>query len=620
MVRPLAALPAALLAFAVAASASAHSAHAAARLQTAAPAAPPSGPTGIGLIEIERTPRERPSAAAELFEHAEQTLRSLIDAVDRAGKDPDLHGLVLRLRGAALTPTQIEELGAALDRFRASGRKVHLFSEMYDRTELMLGCYADQMLIQSGGPVSLLGLYAEEMYLADTLEWIGVKADLVQVGDFKGANEAMTRNAPSPQWDANINALLDGLYANMRDRLKKGRNLDDARLDLAMRRAWLASDQTAREVGLIDASMDLPEISAHLERFFNAGEHGLEWTNMLDESQRPQRRRVGNPLTLLGRVAAPPPTPTRDTIAVLHIDGPIVDGESRSGGFSGNESVGSWTVRRSLGEIEEDDRIKGLIVRINSPGGSAVASEIIWQGVRRVAAKKPVWVSVGSMAASGGYYIAVAGDRIYINPSSIVGSIGVVGGKVSLAGLHDKLKLRTHGRARGPMADLLSSKPWTDEQKAMVRTKMTEVYDQFTGRVTAGRPGIDLARTAEGRLFTGAQAVELKMADRLGGLQDAVNDLAAELKLEPGRFDLLDYPEPLGVGELFAELLGGASAITPNAPAGSALVDPLSPLSAALREAVGPAHWPAVRDHFTALSQLRHEPVILASPRVILIR
>ncbi|MBX3386463.1 MAG: S49 family peptidase [Phycisphaeraceae bacterium] len=586
----------------------------------ALPSAPPNGPTGIGLIEIERAPRERASAAAALFEHPEQTLRSLIDAVDRAGNDPDLHGLVVRLRGASLSPTQIEELGTAIERLRASGRKVHVFSEAYDRAELMLGCYADQILIQSGGPVSLIGLYSEEIYLADTLEWIGVKADFIQVGDYKGASEALTRNAPSPQWDANINALLDSLFANLRTRIKTGRNLDDAQLDNAMRRAWIANHTTAREVGLIDAAMDLPEISAHLERFFNAGNHGLEWTNMLDESQRPQRRRIGNPLTLLGRVAAPPPMPTRDTIAVLHIDGPIVDGESRSGGFSGNESVGSWTVRRSLGDIEDDDRIKGMIVRINSPGGSAIASEIIWQGVRRVAAKKPVWVSVGSMAASGGYYIAVAGDRIYVNPSSIVGSIGVVGGKLSLAGLHTKLKLRTHGRARGPMADLMSSEPWTDEQRALVRTRMTEVYDLFAARVTTGRPGIDLARTAEGRLFTGSQAVDLKMADRLGGLQEAVNDMAKELKLEPGRFDLLDYPEPLGVGELFAELLGGASASSPDAPAGAALTDPLSPLSAAIREAVGPDHWPAVRDHLTALTQLRHEPVILASPRIIILK
>ncbi len=578
------------------------------------------GPRVVGLIEIEGSPRERPSAAAALFEHAEQTLRALIEAVDRASKDEEMSGLVIRLRGAQLSATQVEELGAALDRLRASGRRVHLFSESYDRSELLLGCYADEVLVQSGGPISLPGIYSEEMFLADTLEWIGIKADLVQVGDFKGANEAMTRSAPSPQWEQNINGLLDGLYGNMRERLKSGRKLDDVGLDRAMRRAWLAKADTAREVGLIDAEMDLPAISAHLERFYGAESDGLEWTNMLDESLRPQRRRVGNPLTLLGRVAAPPPTPTRDTIAIVHVDGPIVDGESRSGGLSGGASVGSWTIRKSLGEIESDDRVKGVILRIDSPGGSAVASEIIWQGVRRVAEHKPVWVSVGGMAASGGYYLLVAGDRVYVNPSSVVGSIGVVGGKMALSGLYDKLKLRTFGRARGPMAELMSSKPWTDEQRGLVREKMAETYGLFTQRVAAGRPLMDLSQTAEGRLFTGAQAIELKMADKLGGLHVAVADMAAQLNLESGTFDLLDYPEPLGVGELFAEMLGGAAAATDGSPGQSVLLGPNSVFGGALRDLVGPRHWPGVRDSLSALMQLRDEPVILASPHVIIIR
>src|SRR5690606_7120002 len=135
-----------------------------------------------------------------------------------------------------------------------------------------------------------------------------------------------------------------------------------------------------------------------------------------------------------------------------------------------------------------DDLIKGVIIRINSPGGSATASEVIWRGVQRVAAKKPVWVSVGSMAASGGYYIAVAGDKIYVTPSGIVGSIGVVGGKISMGGLYDLLHVNVVERARGPRADLFSSsQPWTDQQRAFVRDKMAETYDLFTRRVAQGR-------------------------------------------------------------------------------------------------------------------------------------
>lgn len=570
----------------------------------------------VGLIEIDSDLHERESPLASIFgSDGHPTLRKMIQTIDDAATNAELDAIVLRLRDATLTATQVEELGSALDRCRAAGKKIHMFADRYGTTELMLASHCDEVLLQSGGDVTMPGLYMEEMYLADTFKWVGIQPDFVQVGDYKGASEAMARNGPSPQWDQNINQLLDGMYGNIREQIKKGRKLDDARLDRAMAQAVMASGDVAKSTGLIDEVLDLPTLSSHLEKAYG-GE--IAWENLTETDDTPSAD-LQNPFTLLSKLMkSPSQRPKRETIAVLHVNGPIVDGDSTSGGLMGEESVGSYTIRRALQELEENDKIKGVVIRINSPGGSAVASESMWLGVRRVAEKKPVWISVGSMAASGGYYIAVSGSKIYVNPSSIVGSIGVVGGKLALGGAYEKVKLNVVPRSRGPMGELLGSKRvWTDAERSLIRTRMTETYDLFTRRVAAGREGIDLSKTAEGRLFVGSAAINNRMADQIGGVTDAIRDLAASLGLESGHYDVLDYPAPPGLSEILEGVFGPMVA----APGvGAASANPLAGVVAVLKELVGPRAWPAMRDQMSALMQLRKENVLLTSPRVLIFR
>ncbi|MBX3403068.1 MAG: S49 family peptidase [Phycisphaeraceae bacterium] len=540
----------------------------------------------------------------------------MVSLLRRAADDAASKGVVVRLREAPLSITQAEELGREIRRVRAAGKKVHVFTDFYGPAEIVLGAHADEVIIQEGGAVSLPGLYMEELFLADALEWVGVKAELVQVGAYKGANESMTRPGPSPEWDQNINALLDGMYANLRTRIRAGRRLNDAQIDEAMRAAWMADGPTARRVGLLDASIDLPDLSDHLARGYGAS--GVSWVNIEHEAGAAAPD-MSNPFAAIGALFQEPEIyPERDTIAVVHIDGPIIDGESTQGGLFGESGVGSTTIRRILEELKSDDLIKGIVIRINSPGGSATASEIIWQGLHRVSKEKPVWASVGDMAASGGYYVAVGSQRIYANESSVLGSIGVVGGKVAMTGLYDKLRVRSVGRARGPMGHILgSSAPWTDAERELVRAKMKETYDLFASRVSAGRPGMDLSRTAEGRLFTGADAVGHKMADKVGGLQDAVADMAAHLNLADGAYDVLEYPGPASL----LDVIGGALGAAAPGSVQAGRDDPaLSPLVAAGRALVGERHWPAVRDHLGALMQLRDRPVLLVSPRAVIVK
>jgi protease-4 len=570
----------------------------------------------VAYLEIEGALPERGAPMGMLFGKPQPTVRSVIETIDTASEDERYQVLVVRLKDAELSLTHAEEIGAAIKRFDAVGeRRTFVFSEGFGTMDLVLASFADQVLAQKGTGVMLPGMLMEEMFLADTLSWAGLRADFVQVGDYKGASEMMSRSSPSPQWDLNINQLLDSMYENLRAPLLARPGMNNERLDEAMKRLWMGDANDAVAAGLIDQAIDLPELSATVAE---GRSESLSWSrNLLDSGE--SELDMSNPFALLQQLSAPPDTSVDDeTIAVVHINGAIVDGDSTGGGIlGGGGSVGSRTIRKALEEIRKEDMIKGVVLRIDSPGGSATASEVIWQGVRRLAEEKPVWVSVGSMAASGGYYIAVAGDRIYVNPSSIVGSIGVVGGKISMEGLYEMGQVKVVTRSRGPRGNMFgSASGWDDAQKAEVRAKMTQTYDLFTSRVAAGRKGIDLSKTAEGRLFTGNNAIGLGMADEIGGIDQAIGALAQSLSLD--EFEVREYPAPQSFGEAIEDALGGfvqAPGVASQAGiAGPGLVPALG------RQVLGERAWRQIAPSWQAFMLMREEPVLLTSPTVLFVK
>ncbi len=563
----------------------------------------------VGLIEIKGSLEEQPSPLAWLMgSEGHVTLSEVVAAIDKAAEAKKLAGIVVRLKDSSFTATQTEELGAAFARAHKAGVKIHVFSESFDNGELRLAAAADESLVLPGSPVSMTGMHMEEIFLADTLAWAGVKADMVQIGDYKGAKEQMANAKPSPQWDQNINGLLDSEYANFRHAFTSGKGFTESKLDEVMKQAWMTDSAKAVDMGLISAEMDWAELNAHLEKSY-----GGEVT--LDDSLvggGGSKLDMSNPFALVTKLSQTPDVKLKKpTIAVLHIDGVIVDGDSKAGGImGGDESIGSRTIRRMVEDLIDEPLVKGVVLRINSPGGSATASEVMWQGFKKLSTHKPVWVSVGSMAASGGYYCLVGGSKVYVNPSSIVGSIGVVGGRMAMGELYNKLHVNVVSRSRGPMADLFrTTGSWTPAELAMVESKMKETYNQFTSRVTAGRPGIDLAKTAEGRLFTGDKAVALKMADKIGGLRDAIGDLAVDLKLSD--YGIQHYPGPKSLPEVIQDSLGGM--IQSPAPSAQGM------LFATGAEIFGPA-WPQMKQAYIGVMQLRTEPVLLMSPSVLIMK
>lgn len=575
---------------------------------------PAAAAPSVAVLEIKGAPAEMQTGFTWLGDGGSQTLLGLVETLDTIAVDDEFSGVLIRLKDPALGYTQVEELAAAIKRVRDAGKRVDLFAEGYGTTELLLGAHADQVLLQSGGAVSFPGMFMEEMFLADTLSWVGVKAQLVQVGDYKGANEQMTRTAPSPQWDQNISSLLDGLYGNMRSDIMEGRDLTSEQLDEAMKVSWMANGAEAIRSGLIDAEVDLPTLPDWLKTAYG---EPVKWVND-PYAVRQSGIDFSNPFAIFSQLGqASDISIDHPTIAVLHINGTIMDGDSSSGGlFGGGTSVGSRTIRNAIEQIMKEDLIKGVVVRVDSPGGSAIASEVMWQGLQRLKTKKPVWVSVGSMAASGGFYVLSAGDKVFVNPSSIVGSIGVVGGKYSMGELYEKAQIHIVERSRGPMAGLFgSSEAWDTQELALVRDRMAQTYDLFTSRVEAGRPGINLSKTAEGRLFVGSDAVGLKMADEIGGLDDAVNQLAAQVDVSD--FDVVHFPAPPSFEKMIEEMLGGF--VQAPGVAGPAQLTPGS-VGAMLRGLLGEQRYRSVVDSLNGITLLQREPVLLINPRTIIIR
>jgi len=577
----------------------------------------------VGWITFDGPLLEEPNPFGWLIgEDSSDTVRGMLSKFDDAASRIDVQGLVLHLKDLQANTSQIFALRNGIKRVRNAGKPVFVYAEVYGPGELILGCAADKMLIQNSGYVSFPGLYSEEMYLADTLQMVGLKADYVQVGAYKGASEPMARSAPSKEWSENVNHLLDDVWAQMKDAVQKGRGYSDDQMAMVLDKAWMLEADKAIELGLIDDAIDVTDLKDYVMDAFG----GAKITTRIGDEGNSSQFDMENPFSLLSILTSEPDhSPKRNTIAVIHVNGPIIDGESQHASMFGGTSVGSRTLRKALSKIEDENLIKGLVIRINSPGGSALASEVIWQGVRRVAEKKPVYVSVGSMAASGGYYIAVSGDRIYVDPVSIVGSIGVVGGKIVWGGLYNKVNLGITARSRGPKADMFGSlNPWSEEQRGLVHQMMKKTYDQFTNRVLQGRNHkVDLSKIAEGRLFTGRQAIKNGMADGIAEFDDVIARLAGDVGLPENSYDVMTYPGPMSFKDMIEQALPFAGVMSPvqGAAARDAAMDQVvrGAGAAVLRQILGRKNWPQLRDALNGLMIMKDEPVVLISPRTLII-
>jgi protease-4 len=536
------------------------------------------------------------------------TLGHLIGRLHQARDDQDIRAVVITISGVGMSMAQAQEVRDALAGLRRAGKLTFVYADSYDTVTYTLASGATNICMLEGGEILIPGVGIEATFAKGLLDKIGVQADYVQIGEYKGADEAFTRTGPSDQLRGELNKLMDAYYGQIVDGVSLQRNLAPETVKQMIDEAMI-SGKAALQRGLVDHLVDQdglrPLIAEELGGAIDIiARYGLEAGPDIDFS---------SPWSLLGALAKKEAESELPKIAVVYVDGAIVDGEG-GGDLFGGSYVGSETMRRALRMALRDEDVKAVVLRIDSPGGSALASEAIWQAVRRLAKEKPVVVSIGSMAASGGYYIAVAGETIFADRSAIVGSIGVVGGKFVTKELYEKLGLSTEAFTRGRNADLFSSsQPFNDRQRRMITNWMKATYEQFTDRVMTTRKGKikDIDKVARGRIFLASEAKALGMVDEIGGLHEATLYAAGKVGLEEGEFDLKLYPRP----KTFADLIRGDmdEAASPLRP-----VVQVSPDSALAGMPEGVRR--TVMQQVMLLRLLEERPVILAMPYTIRLR
>jgi len=589
-------------------------------VEESAPEQPVVEDSYVGWMELSGPLRQGPVPFAWMSAgDAQPTLGDLVGQLDYVASEEDFLGVVMYLNGEQLSLSEIHGITQAVHRVRDSGKTVVAVSEAYELRSYLLASAADMIVLQHKGMVELNGLMMEEMYLAGMLDKIGVKADLMQVGQYKGADEAMTRTEPSEPWNENIDALLDDMYLQIVETIARQRGLSVEGLEKLMAQTWSLDDVGLVRAGLVDRLSERDLISVteleYGEDFVWDVEMGLSYTS---------RAMPNNPFAIFQMLFnAKPTNTTKSTIAVIHGDGPIHGGRSTiDDGMFSDASIGAQTWSEALDEALNDPNIKGVVLRLDSPGGSALASEMIWQAVREVGNEKPVYASVDHLAASGGYYIISAADKVYLSPQSIVGSIGVVGGKLTLGGLYEWAGINVKQRVRGPLGGMFNSvEPFNDEERAAVLSALERIYDQFLDRVEIGRGNriADVNSIAEGRLFTGRQATTNGMADELKQFDEVVKLLAKDLELTEGHYDVLHLPRPITFQEFLDQSFGFA-AKTPN------LMHVIHQQGGSVREfallqrLVGPRHWNMITQQLSALMLLHEESALTVMPNAILIR
>jgi protease IV len=454
-------------------------------------------------------------------------LRALIERLRALAADPKLIGMVVRVERLEISMPDVVELRAAIHDVREAGKRIACHAENASNAAYLVLAACDRIGLAPLGDVAISGPTAIPIHVKGLLDKLGIQADFLHVGAYKGAAEPLTRDAPSKEMEETLGAILDRRYQTMVEMIAAGRTLPPATVKALIDTAVFPADQ-AKAGKLVD------EV-ATFEAFRDAVTQGAPWTKLeLDPGTTDRLAMVMKLSRFLGAIG--PDRPAGDHVAVVYALGDIVDGGG-DGVLGARQQIASHTLVAALRALAGDDAVKAVVLRIDSGGGSAQASELIWRAVAELKAKKPVIVSMSDVAASGGYYIASGATRIFALEDTLTGSIGVVGGKLAPREALARLGVTTFPMGRGKRATMMASLgPWSEDERATIRSSMEAVYQVFVGRVADGRhkPPGDVQKIAEGRVWTGARAKELGLVDELGGLDAALAEARRLTKVDAG--------------------------------------------------------------------------------------
>jgi len=549
-----------------------------------------SGQLGQSLLDISDTSRPR-------------TLLDLTRSMEKAAQDPAVKAAVLDVDGAGLDFAQIQEIRRRMLALREAGKDIWLYTEYLGNGTALLGSAANHFSLMPEASCSFHGIHAESLYFKGMLDKMGVRAEVIHIGDFKSFGENFYRTGPSEYSMEQEARLIDSIFGQLTSQIAEGRKLENDKV-LALIDDGTLTAARAVEAGLADHLLYRTDFVSKLRDTYGKTakfDHEYEMPSL----NGPE---ITGVFDLFKLMFSDPNGGARkkDFVAVVAMDGDITD-----------ESVAP--VRSEILGLLKDKHAKALVLRVNSPGGSAMASEVLWEALDEWKnSKKPCVVSMGGVAASGGYYISAGADRIFAEDGTITGSIGVVGMKFVVGDAMEKIGITSHSIQRGRNAGVMSmTRGFTDEEAALVRQSMTDVYTTFKKRITDGRGKAlknELEALAGGRVFSGREALKIGLVDEIGGLAEAVRHATEMAKLDKPEVLLLPEPKSMLDG-LFSPETGRKDdeivrAATPRT--GNSLK--LSLLDSSLLNSLPVSMRQNVRRLFSRMEHFREQRVLLLGP------
>lgn len=460
------------------------------------------------------------------------SLEDALLALDKAAKNENIIGVYLEGGAMGANPGMAQELRQALVEFKESGKWVVAYGDSYGKTAYYLSSVADSVLLNPEGNVDFGGMASQIMFYKDVMEKIGVKMQVFKVGTYKSAVEPFICTEMSPANREQVTSYLFSIWTNMLKDVAASRNMEMGKLNsLADSLTMISEASVALNGGLVDKLCYMDEVKAILR-----DKSGLEDED--DDLVFASVADVAKSETLGEKVD--------EQVAVYYAYGEIVQSQGTGLGISQEHQIVGEKMIKDLQDLREDDDVKAVVIRVNSPGGSAFASEQIWREVCLLKEKKPVVVSMGGMAASGGYYISCAANRIFAEPTTLTGSIGIFGMIPDMSELMtEKIGLKFDVVKTNEMSDIgTMARPFNEAESAQMQKMINRGYDLFTKRVADGRGMAQdsVKLIAEGRVWTGEQGLNIGLVDELGNLDDAVAHAAELAKVE--KFRAVGYPAP----------------------------------------------------------------------------
>jgi protease IV len=554
------------------------------------------------ILELDLTEgiaEEPPASAVSAVLTARRIrLADLLDGLHRASRDQRVKALVMKIGGRRIGLAVVQEIRRAIEEFRDAGKRTVAWAESYGEfsagnVPYYLATAFDTIYLQPSGDLGLTGVAVEHFFLRGALDHLGVDFQVAKRHEYKSAAEQFTERGFSGPAREATQRLAASITSQLTEAIAERRGIDPAEVRKLIDRGPFLATQ-AREAGLVDELGYRDEVYARVRRY--AGPAAI-----VQNLGRYQRTRA------FAARARKLPSPKQRHVALIYATGAIRRGRSGRGPLPGGGGMGSDTISAALRSAASDDAARAIVLRVNSPGGSYVASDTIWREVVRVRnAGKPVVVSMGDVAASGGYFIAMAADAIIAQPGTVTGSIGVLSGKPVLSDLLGRAGVTTDSVAEGAHSEMFTAtRPFTEDEWTLINDWLDHIYADFTGKVAAGRrmPADRVHELARGRVWTGADAVANGLVDELGGL-DRAAAIARRRAGLPAAAPVRVYPRPAPLERLRAQNAADAADAALSMAVSGALLAGIPFAQALLAETWGPVWQLAARAGLPACGPL----------------